>query len=250
MQPPQHQRQLPGQVPAAAHPLATIIADAAAGRFPPPDGGWRRVPPWRPGLEGIFSFTGHAVLALAPDITDDRLAGLGVDGFGGAQDPRVVTAIAGPAAWIDSLDVLLVARGTGAGDAAGPAGGGPEPAADGRLTARPDLAGHHRAQFAARIRDRRLVLGYPDRQRSAVVVASTGLAGLTELGFELEPDRRGTGAGPALVSDALSALPAGQLVIAAVAPGNAASLRAVLAAGFRPLGSMQLFRRQAEQAGG
>ena len=42
-------------------------------------------------------------------------------------------------------------------------------------------------------------------------------------------------------------LPAGQLVLAAVAPGNAASVRALLAAGFAPLGSLQLFRRAATQ---
>ena len=43
--------------------------------------------------------------------------------------------------------------------------------------------------------------------------------------------------------DALTAIPAGRLVMAAVAPGNAASVRALLAAGFVPLGSLQLFRR-------
>jgi RimJ/RimL family protein N-acetyltransferase len=32
-------------------------------------------------------------------------------------------------------------------------------------------------------------------------------------------------------------------VVAAVAPGNAESLRALLTAGFSPLGSLQLFRR-------
>jgi RimJ/RimL family protein N-acetyltransferase len=36
---------------------------------------------------------------------------------------------------------------------------------------------------------------------------------------------------------------AGDPVVAAVAPGNAASLRALLSAGFVPLGSLQLFRR-------
>jgi hypothetical protein len=38
-------------------------------------------------------------------------------------------------------------------------------------------------------------------------------------------------------------LPEGRLALAAVAPGNAASVRALLAAGFVPLGSCQLFRR-------
>jgi hypothetical protein len=39
--------------PAGEHPLACLIAAAAAGRFPEPDGGGERVPPWRPGLEAI-----------------------------------------------------------------------------------------------------------------------------------------------------------------------------------------------------
>jgi hypothetical protein len=50
------------------HPLAGLIAAPAAGRFPAADGGWRRVPPWRPGLEAIISFTGHAVFAVRPDL--------------------------------------------------------------------------------------------------------------------------------------------------------------------------------------
>ena len=224
------------------HPLARLITAAAAGRFPAADGGWRRVPPWRPGLAGIIAFTGHAVLALPPDITDEQLAEFGVNGLGGAHEPRTIAALAGQDGWIDSLDVLMAGRGTGrAGDrGAELAGAGP------RLVDRPDLAGHHRALFAARIRDRSRVLGYPDPQRSALVLVSRGLAGLTEISFELEPERRGAGGGATLIRDALSTIPAGQLVVAAVAPGNAASLRAALAAGFSPLGSMQLFHRPAE----
>lgn len=256
-----------------AHPLAVLITEAAAGQFAAADGGWRRVPPWRPGLEGIVAFTGHAVLAVAPDISDARIIELGASGLGGAHDPRLVAALAGPDGWIDSLDVLLAGRGTGKaaraglrpGHGAGAAGGsagsadgsagsadGKAGSADGRaggtgagprLVDRPDLAAHPRAQFAAQIRDRRRVLGYPDRGRSALAVISTGLAGLTELGFELEPERRGAGGGAALIRDALSTVPAGELVVAACAPGNAASLRALLTTGFSPLGSLQLFRR-------
>ena len=220
-----------GQVP--VHPLAGLITAAAEGRFPAVDGGWRRVPPWRPGLEGIISFTGHAVFAVAPDIPDERLAALGADGFGGATDPRLITALAGPGGWIDSLDIVMAGRGSG--HAGQPA----------RLVDRPDLATHPRAAFAARIRDEARPMGYPGRDRAALAVLSRGIAGLTELGFELEPARRGSGGGAQLVRDALSAVPAGQLVLAAVAPGNAASVRALLSTAFVPLASMQLFRRAA-----
>ena len=219
------------QPPRAEHPLAGLIAAAAAGRFPDPDGGWRRVPPWRPGLEAVVSFTGHAVFAVAPDIPDHRLAALGADGFGGAHDPRLIAALAGPEAWIDCLDMLMAGHGTGRAGSAPP------------LVARPDLATSRRAQFAARIRSHPQLLGYPDQDRSALAVISQGIAGLTELSFELEPGRRGRGGGSQLAADALGMVPAGQLAVAAVAPGNAASVRALLSAGFLPLGSVQLFRR-------
>ncbi len=250
---PQEHRPPDGHRPDGAapltHPLAVLIAEAAAGRFPPADGGWQRVPPWRPGLEGIVAFTGHAVLALAADVTDEWLAGFGVNGLGGAHDPRLIAALAGPDGWIASLDVLLAGRGTGRPGAAGAGPDGAGPASAGpRLTDRPDLAAHPRVQFAARIRDQPRILGYPDLRRSALAVVSRGLGGLTELSFELEPQRRGTGSGATLISAALSTIPAGQLVIAAIAPGNAASLRAALTAGFVPLGSTQLFRRRPAEA--
>ncbi len=213
------------------HPLAELITAAADGRFPAADGGWQRVPPWRPGVEASFAFTGHAVFAVAPDVTDQRLAALGADGFGGAHDPRLIAALAGPGGWIDCLDMVMAGRGTGQ------AGQPP------RLVDRPDLATHPRAVFAAEARDQARPLGYPDRGAARWPCISRGIAGLTELSFELEPERRGKGGGAGLVRDALSAVPSGQLVLAAVAPGNAASVRALLAAGFVPLGAIQLFRR-------
>jgi hypothetical protein len=206
------------QPSAGEHPLAGLIAAAAAGRFPDPDGGWRRVPPWRPGLEAVVSFTGHAVFAVAPDIPDRRLAALGADGFGGAHDPRLIAALAGPEGWIDCLDMLMAGRGTGRA-------GAPSPLID-----RPGLAAQPRAEFAARIRSHPRVLGYPDPDRSALAIISQGIAGLR-------------GGGSRLAADALAMIPAGQLAVAAAAPGNAASVRALLSAGFVPLGSVQLFRR-------
>lgn len=176
-----------------------------------------------------MGFTGHAVLVVSPHRSDSRLIALGVDGFGRAHDPRLVAELAGNDAWIDSLDVLLVSRGTGS------------PGSRPGLVSRGDLAGHPRAQFARAIRDDVRVLGYADPRRAALAVIARGLAGLAELSFELEPARRGDGTGATLVRDALAAVPAGQLIVAAVAPGNAASLRAMLSAGFVPVGSVQLF---------
>ncbi|KAA1399508.1 N-acetyltransferase [Aeromicrobium ginsengisoli] len=211
-----------------SHPLAGIIKDAAEGRFLPVDGEYHRVTPWKPGLEAVVAFTGHAVFAVDAKTTDETLADLGADGFGGAHDPRLIAELAGPDGWIDSLDVLLVGRG------AGPTGHG--------LVARPDLATHPRVHFAASNRDDVQVFGFEDQQRSTVVVLARGLAGLPEISFELDPEHRG-GEGTALIEDALRLVPEGELVVAAAAPGNAASLRALLSAGFVALGSLQLFRR-------
>jgi hypothetical protein len=214
----------------ADHLVARLVASFAAGDFLPPDGTWQRAEPWRPHLEAVVAFTGRAVFAVAPDVRDDELTALGADGFGGAHDPRLVAALAGPGGWIDSLDVLLVGRGTGTSGA---------PA---RLVARPDLRSHPRARLAADLRDDVEVLGRADDTSTTVVTLARGVGGLRELSFEVDPSLRG-GAGTSIVRDALTAVPAGELVVAAVAPGNAASLRAVLAAGFTPVGSLQLFRR-------
>jgi hypothetical protein len=53
--------------------------------------------------------------------------------------------------------------------------------------------------------------------------------------------RTAQGLGRALALAARHLVPAGEPVFAQVSPGNAASLRAILAAGYRPLGSEVLF---------
>jgi GNAT superfamily N-acetyltransferase len=210
------------------HPLAELIQSVAEGRHPAPDGGWHRVEPWRPGVEAVLAFTGHAVLAVGDDVSDERLAALGVDGLGGANHPRVLLELAGPQGWIDSLDALLVGR--AAAVSAYPP-----------LVDRPDLADHPRAHWARAVRDDVRVLGPADTAEASIATLSRGLAGLTELSVELDPAARGRGRAIALIEAALAAAPDG-LVVAAVAPGNAASLRAFLAAGFVVVGSTQLLR--------
>ena len=56
---------------AAVHPVGRLLRDAADGRFPPVDGGWHRVPQWRPGLSAVLAFTGHAVFAVDDRVSDE-----------------------------------------------------------------------------------------------------------------------------------------------------------------------------------
>jgi hypothetical protein len=68
-----------------------------------------------------------------------------------------------------------------------------------------------------------------------------GLCGRREVGYEVEPDRRNDGLGRRLVAAARGLVPAGEPLFAQVAPGNAASMRSTLAAGFVPIGAEVLF---------
>ena len=71
-----------------------------------------------------------------------------------------------------------------------------------------------------------------------LVTLGTGLVGRLELSVELLATATpGTGAGRRLIEAGLGWVPAGAPVWAQVAPGNAASVRAFLHAGFVPIGA-------------
>jgi hypothetical protein len=207
---------------APPHPLAAVVSDAAGGRFPTVDGGWERLTPWRSGLAAVVAFTGHAYLVVDEGVELPADVNALVDGVGGAHHPRVATAIAGPGGWIDSLDAVLVTRGGGADGALA-------------LVDRPDLADHPRVGFARRVRDDVRCLGRPGG--TSLVTVGRGLGGLIEVGIELGDDGA---SGRDLLRAAIAAMPTTELVVAAVAPGNARALRSFLAAGFVPIASVQL----------
>jgi GNAT superfamily N-acetyltransferase len=202
------------------HPIGQAVRAAAGGCPPPCDGGVDVVPPYLPGIEAVVAFTGHAVVAT--DLPAAPLAAAGADGFGGVTSPRVAVLLAGRDGEIDTLDVLLVARGTGRTG----------------LPERHDDGGHPRVRHA---RHWRADVNVHGDERGLVTIAR-GVGGLPELSLEVRSDRRGRGLGRSLLRDALGLVPDGEPVLAAAAPGNAASLRSLLGAGFVPLGSVQLIR--------
>ena len=198
--------------------LAALFAEVLEGRFPRADGGFHLVAPDRTtGLHPVICFTGHAVIAT--DRSYDELAALGVDGFGGAHHPDVLRTLAGPGGWLGVLDAVLVARGTGAGGTS--------------LVRTADHDDHDRVTYARKSRVDVDVLA----DGRGLLTLGKGLGGRTELGVELTGAGLGEGEGRALLRDLLAEVPEGEPVWASCSPGNARSLRALLAAGFVPVGS-------------
>jgi GNAT superfamily N-acetyltransferase len=76
---------------------------------------------------------------------------------------------------------------------------------------------------------------------AGLVTVGRGVAGRWEVSLEVEPAARCRGLGTALALAARARVPAGAPLWAQVAPANVASLRAFLAAGYRPVGAEVLF---------
>ncbi|WP_207782014.1 hypothetical protein [Phytoactinopolyspora limicola] len=206
--------------PGVVHPLLHMMLAAADGRFPPVDGAVEVVPPPAGGLECSVAFTGHAVVATA--LSPTMVADQHPDGFGGSLSPDFLRWLAGGGGEVGTIDVTLVATGTG--------GGGPPE--------RHDAVSHPRVRHAARLRTGVRVFG----DERGVVTVAAGLAGRRELSVEAVHDGQGRGWGRSLLADSLGLVPAGEVVFAAVSPGNARSLRAFLSVGFQPVGSEVILR--------
>jgi hypothetical protein len=205
----------------SVHPLyAALTAAAKEGIFPAVDGGVDVFPPGEDGTSACVEFTGHSFVLTHHGHSD--VVALGADGFGGATQPDLLRWLAGPRGRIGSHDAVLVAQGRGGGT----------------LQERTDLDDHPRVRRARH--HRRNVRVYGDQH--GLVTIGTGLVGRCEVSVELfGRDRRvlpaPPGAGGALIDEARRLVPTNEMLWAQVAPGNAASLRAFLRCGFRPIGA-------------
>ena len=196
--------------------LGSLIDAASRGEYPPADGGVSVFAPQQlRRTEWVAAFTAHAVVVTA--LPPDAVMARGVDGFGSAMAPEFLLWLAGPGGVVGTQDVILVARGSEAGSS---------------LSPRADLDDHPRVVHARSLRED--VAVYADER--GLVTVGRGIGGATELSVEVCGEHsRGTGT--RLVRDAVGLAPAGELLVASVAPGNARSLRAFLAAGFVPVGA-------------
>ncbi|MGW4432905.1 N-acetyltransferase family protein [Streptomyces tendae] len=211
-----------------AESLRDILDAVARGVFPAADGATSVVPQFGGRDAGVIAFTAHSVV-----FTDEAdkgwvrgtLASLGCDPLAAAMNSRFLAAFAERTGrTTDTIDVLL----TG-----GPLPGRPEVA----LTEVAD-PGHPRVVAARRRRDGVRVWAAD----GGVLVLGRGVGGRLEVAVEVAEGARHRGLGRRLVT-AARRLAGGEPVWAQVSAGNARSLRAFQAAGYRPVGSEALFLR-------
>jgi hypothetical protein len=209
------------------------MLDATAdGRFPAPDSRLEVVP--SPGglADAIVGMTGHVVLAADID-ADEVAANIAGNDIAAPMSPSAL-------AWIaqrlgsrpGTFDALLCTTGDGSGAP--------------RRLREVDGASHPRVERASRYRSDMRVFVADDE--AAVLVIGRGVCGRWEIGFEVEPHAQQRGLGREVARAAAELVPAGEPLWAQVAPGNAASLRALLAAGYTPVGAEVLFPRPGRSA--
>jgi hypothetical protein len=199
--------------------LTALLRDAAAGRFPAPDGGVTVLPQPSERDAGVLGFTAHAVVFANVD-PEWVIGQLPPGDLGAPLGPPFLQALSAATNRLPgSIDMLCVAEPLP----------GPPPIS---LIPEPDTS-HPRIARALNYRD--------DVQAwqadGGVLLLGRGVAGRWETAIEVDHGQRERGLGRALARAARHLVPAGERLWAQVAPANAASVRAFLAAGFTPVGA-------------
>jgi GNAT superfamily N-acetyltransferase len=212
--------------------LAAVLEAVAAGRYPPSDGAVTILAQPSDRDAGVFSMTGCAVVFADTD-ADWITTQLPPGDLSAPLSAPFLAALAerlGRAS--HSVDMIACA-------AALP---GPPPADMplAELTPTGTHPTHPRVVRALRYRDD--VRAW--ETIGGVVLLGRGLAGRFEVAVEVDPEHRGRGLGAWLATAARHLAPADATLWAQIAPANAASVRAFLRAGFRPVGAEALLSRE------
>lgn len=202
--------------------LAEIIRRAENGILPAADGKIEVVPPSSARTAAVVGFTAHFVVAANVDeawvrerVPDGDLTA--------PMSPRFLHSLENHLGRrVRCIDMICTAE---------------------SLAGAPPLeleevpgSDHPRVQRATRYRDDIRVWSAP----GGVLVIGRGVAGRWEAAIEVDADARGRGLGRRLAMAARHLVPDDRAVWAQVTPGNAASVRAFLHAGFAPIGSEAL----------
>ncbi|MFE6595089.1 GNAT family N-acetyltransferase [Streptomyces sp. NPDC057781] len=210
-----------------AESLRDILDAAALGVFPAADGGTTVVPQHGGRDAGVIAFTAHSVVFTDEDPrwVRETLDGLGCDPLAATMNARFLTAfMERTGRTTNTIDVLLT--------------GAPLPGRPGIALTEVADPGHPRVVSARRRRDDVRVWAAD----GGVLVLGRGVAGRLEAAVEVAEGVRHRGVGRRLVTAARQ-LAGGEAVWAQISAGNARSLRAFQAAGYRPVGSEALFLR-------
>ncbi|MFI6943265.1 GNAT family N-acetyltransferase [Streptomyces sp. NPDC050418] len=206
--------------------LAGILADAAAGRFPAPDGTTTILPQPSPRDAGVLAFTAHSVV-----FTDEdpawvwaKLASLDCDALAATMNPLFLAAfMERTGRRTDTIDLMTVATALPG-----------EPPLPLREIEDQD---HPRVAYARKRRDDVRVW----TTDGGLLALGRGLAGRWEVSVEVDEDVRHRGLGRLLATAARHLVPADDVVWAQQSPGNARSVRTFQAAGFKAVASEVLF---------
>jgi len=203
--------------------LRDILDAAARGVFPPDDGRTTVVPQASPRDAGVLAFTAHSVVFTDedPGWVYDTLDALECDPLAATMNPLFLAAFmerTGRAG--DTVDAMLV--------------GSPLPGAPPLALREITDGGHPRIVYARRRRDDVRAWEVP----GGVLVLGRGVAGRLEVSAEVDGDVRHRGLGRELVTAARHL--AEEPLWAQVSPGNARSMRAFQAAGYRAVGAEAL----------
>ncbi|MFJ6907498.1 GNAT family N-acetyltransferase [Streptomyces griseoluteus] len=213
--------------------LAEILDAAARGVFPPADGGTTVVPQHCPRDAGVLAFTAHSVVFTDEDPRWVRcaLAAVDCDPLAAPMNPVFLASfMARTGRGTETVDALLV--------------GAPLPGRPALALREVEDAGHPRVRYARGRRDlvRVWTVG------GGVLVMGRGVGGRLEVSVEVDDRARRGGLGRALVTAARQL--AAEPVWAQVSPGNARSMRAFQAAGYRAVGAEALLLGRGPAGGG
>ncbi|WP_328553302.1 MULTISPECIES: GNAT family N-acetyltransferase [unclassified Streptomyces] len=203
--------------------LRGILDAAARGVLPAPDGATTVVRQHSPRDAGVLAFTAHSVVFTDEDEAwvREALGAVDCDPLAATLNPRFLTAFMERTGRSnDTIDLLSVAA--------------PLPGPAALALTKTDGLAHPRAAGSLRRRDDVRVWAAD----GGVLVLGRGIGGRLEIAVEVDEDVRHRGLGRALATAARHL--AGEPVWAQVATGNARSLRAFQAAGYRPVGAEAL----------